>query len=68
VSEWRGKKVKFKVRTMCDFSQAGRAEVIAEHRSFASAGRQYPRLWGSYGRMHGHRVWQEVIGDAKNVD
>lgn len=55
----------FKVRTMCDFGEPFRADVLCEHKTFASAGRQYPRIWGIYGRMYGYRVWQEEIKKAE---
>jgi hypothetical protein len=48
-----------KVITYCDFGTPGRKTEIGRHLTFATAMRQYARLWEVYGRVHEWRVWQE---------
>jgi len=50
-----------KVLTYCDFGTPGRRTVIGKHFSFASAVRQYKRLWDIYHRLHHYKVWQEGV-------
>ena len=51
----------YKVATFTDFNQPGRRAVIGRHKTFTTAGRQYPRIWEIYGRLHKYKVWQEVV-------
>lgn len=50
-----------KVITFCDFGTPNRRDEIGRHLTFATAMRQYARLWEIYGRLHQWRVWQEVV-------
>lgn len=67
--------MKYKVITKTDFGTPGREAVIGRHKTFATAGRQYPRLWELYGRRPYHsshlvqpKVWQELNHDAIQAD
>ena len=50
-----------KVLTYCDFNTPGRRTVIGRHYSFETAARQYKRLWNTYHRLNGWKVWQEEV-------
>ena len=54
----------YKVATFTDFNQPGRRAVIGRHKTFGTAATQYKRIWNIYHRLHGYRVWQEVITDT----
>jgi len=47
------------VETFTDFGEEGRKTRIGQHLTIATALTQYARLWNTYGRLHGFRVWQE---------
>lgn len=58
---------KYKVATFCDFGSSVRKVVLCRHKTIASAGRSYARLWDIYGRAGDNigrrqwRVWQEPV-------
>lgn len=53
--------MKYKVATYCDFGESNRKTVIRKHMSFTTAGKAYIALWNIYHRIHGWKVWQEII-------
>jgi len=54
----------YKVMTFCNFGDTGRRSVLSKHKSIATAMRQYPRLWDTYGKLHQWKVWQEMVCEA----
>ena len=53
--------VNAKVLTFCDFGEEGRKTQIGQHLTYATAMAQYARLWNTYHRLHGYKVWQEEV-------
>lgn len=60
-SSWTERVKNPKVITFCDFGDEGRKTELARHKTFATAMRQYARLWQVYHRISGWKVWQEEV-------
>lgn len=43
----------YKVVTLCDFGEADRADIIQRHKTLDAAGKAYPRIWKTYGKLWG---------------